>query len=327
MLNNPHIKMQKLINDEEYHLIDQLQKTCNEFDGCNLKLELDYKLATAKMNNSKEDATPEEINEFMCFEGDLLIGYLGICSFGGPNAPLELNGMVHPEYRRQGVFRKLYNLAMAEVKKRQAEMLLLSDRLSYPGTEFMKSIGGILKHSEHEMYLMNQETNDLNSELSKLHFRKASNDDALELARQDAIYFGDENNSNSNDKKNDENNSNSNAENNGDNQGTHPDDLTLPEEEEKKGFSIFLAELDHKPIGKINLERNGSQGGIYGLGVLPEYRGKGYGRELLNFGIRQLKEWNMSTIMLQVVVDNMNALGLYQSCGFEVQSTMDYYGV
>lgn len=365
MIFNPKIKVQQQICDEDYKLIDQLQQICTANDGCNLKLELDYKLASGKQHNqsdttlnnesvnknsskkemldkniskkeilnkntSTKDTSNKEMNEFMYFEDEQLIGYLGICCFGGPKGPLELNGMVHPDYRRQGVFRELYQLAMDEIQKRKSGgVLLLCDRLSDTGLQFIKVMNGVLKHSEYEMYLMENSTNQQNTIQSKLHFRKASNEDALEIARQDSIYFGEENdlglendlrldNDLGLEKELDEEFNQTNID---------PTILTLPEEEEEKGFTIFLAELEGKIIGKINLQLNDTLGGIYGVGVLPEYRNKGYGRAILNFGITQLKEWKASEIMLQVVVDNLNALGLYQSCGFEVRSTMDYYGI
>jgi ribosomal protein S18 acetylase RimI-like enzyme len=59
--------------------------------------------------------------------------------------------------------------------------------------------------------------------------------------------------------------------------------------------------------------------------VLPEYRGRGFGRELLLKGIAKLKEANAREIMLQVAAGNDRALGLYQSCGFVETSVMDYY--
>ncbi|MFC4304303.1 GNAT family N-acetyltransferase [Cohnella boryungensis] len=58
---------------------------------------------------------------------------------------------------------------------------------------------------------------------------------------------------------------------------------------------------------------------------MPEYRGKGYGRATLLKAIDKLKEANAGDIMLQVAVENANALRLYQSCGFVETSTMDYY--
>jgi predicted acetyltransferase len=90
----------------------------------------------------------------MYFNDQQLIGYIGICSFGGSGTPLEVNGMVHPQYRRQGVFKILSELAIAEWKRRNSsDILLLCDRNSTAGQKFIEKIGAEYKQSECEMYL------------------------------------------------------------------------------------------------------------------------------------------------------------------------------
>ncbi|ABR50794.1 GCN5-related N-acetyltransferase [Alkaliphilus metalliredigens QYMF] len=103
--------------------------------------------------------------------------------------------------------------------------------------------------------------------------------------------------------------------------------LILPEEEEKRGMTIYLAEKDQQIIGKVNLQLSTKIGGIYGLGVLPEYRGKGFGRAILMMAIEKLKEANAGEVMLQVAAENANALNFYKSCGFMETSIMDYYKI
>jgi ribosomal protein S18 acetylase RimI-like enzyme len=92
-------------------------------------------------------------------------------------------------------------------------------------------------------------------------------------------------------------------------------------------MTIYLAEIDQNIVGKVHVQLHSGIGGIYGLGVLSEYRGKGYGRSILMMAIEKLKESNASEIMLQVAAENSNALNLYKSCGFMETSTMDYYEI
>ena len=40
-------------------------------------------------------------------------------------------------------------------------------------------------------------------------------------------------------------------------------------------------------IGKIDVSLNKHEASIYGFGVLPEYRGRGYGRQMLGVGQRK----------------------------------------
>jgi len=41
--------------------------------------------------------------------------------------------------------------------------------------------------------------------------------------------------------------------------------------------------------------------------------------------IRTIRAETQKRIMLDVETDNTDAIGLYQSCGFEIKTTYDYY--
>ena len=290
-IKNPSITLKRQLNYREYEDIKSLREYCVKNDNVTLKLELDYKLS--KPLDKSENLN--KINEFMFYDEDMLIGYIGICQFGGET--LEVNGMVHPEYRRKGVFSKLFSLVKEEWHKRNSrDMYLLSDNKSLPGLEFIKRTGAYYDNSEYEMFLNGDPRN--GSDLTELRLRKAINKDVKEIARQNAIYFD-----------------------------VDPEkvDLILPEDEANSGVDIYIAEFEKTIIGKIHLEVSDGIGGIYGLGVLPEYRNRGYGREILIKSVELLKAKKMNEIMLQVAVKNKNALGLYKSCGFEEASMMNYY--
>ncbi|MFD1177633.1 GNAT family N-acetyltransferase [Paenibacillus puldeungensis] len=301
-ITQPWIKLVETLNRDDYERIHKLEEECTKDNAVALKLELDYKLAAT--SDAVSQPGMKNINEFMFFDGPELIGYMGINAFGGGGMPIEVNGMVHPEYRRQGVFKRLSELVIAEWKRGKAgSMLLLSDRKSEAGQQFIRGTGAKYEHTEYEMYLRNDDaaTPTVQQLLPGLTFRKATNADALEINRQNAIYFGEEFDT------------------------TSDEPEFLPEEEEKRGMTIYFAEYGETVIGKIHLELHSGLGGIYGLGVLPEYRGKGFGRAILTMGVHKLKEAGANEVMLQVAVNNANALHLYQSCGFVETSTMDYY--
>lgn len=293
-MQNSYIKLTEYLNQEDYNVINKLQNICSDYDKTTLKLELDYKLAST----DKVILSISNINEFMYFNGKELLGYIGICSFGGSS--LEVNGMVHPDYRRRGIFKRLYQLVKDESLKRSIKcMLLLSDRNSESGQAFLKSIGASYKYSEYEMYLRKDGDSSLtDTDINKITFRKCTNADAKEIARQNAIYFESD---------------------------YDETDMIMPEEEEKRWMSIYLAENKDLIIGKAHLQLTNGAGGIYGLGVLPEHRNKGYGRKILLKAIETLNAKKAESIMLQVATQNSNALKLYKSCGFVEESTMDYY--
>ena len=300
-IKKPWIKLKDTIDHGDYDLINKLQKKCTYEDKITLKLELDYKMGLALENS--EISSVKNMNEFMFFDGEEMIGYIGICSFGFLGTPLEVNGMVLPEYRRQGVFRKLSELVMAEWKQRNlSSILLLSDRKSNSGQKFIKAMGGQYKYSEYEMYLQEVNLKPIERNSCGISFRKAINADAREISRQNQLYFNNE-------------------------ILIQTEDVILPEDEEKRGMLTYIAEKDQQIIGKVNLELTSKIGGIYGLGILPEHRGQGSGRAILMMAIEKLKEMNASEIMLQVATENGNALNLYRSCGFIETSIMDYYEI
>jgi ribosomal protein S18 acetylase RimI-like enzyme len=288
LLNGISICMKQYINEEDYKVIDRLKNICEKKEEMYLKLELDFKLGISETAN--KDNNSDFVNEFLYYKEEELIGYLGIFSFGGEEA--ELTGMVHPEFRRKGIFKRLYDLAASECKRRNFKrILLVCDNKSASGLEFIKAVGAAYSFSEYEMKFLGSYSH---PDSQNITLRKALNSDAEEIARQNGVYFG-----------------------------VTSDILTMPEEEEKRQRITFMIELEGKVIGKIKV--NTDEGYIGAFGILPEYRRKGYGREALNAALKILKDNNINKASLAVAASNKNALNLYKSCGFVEESVMDYF--
>jgi len=305
-ITDMYIKLKSGIDSDDYVLISELKKLCENNDKITLKTELDYKLADSEAGSDKKDIS--RINEFMCFDDKILAAYIGICGFASDTDNLEITGMVHPIYRRRGIFSSLFRLAAFECAKRGTiNVLLLCDKKSLSGQAFLKKIGAAYKHSEFEMYSRSELNNIDDTITTGIDFVKALNKDANIVARLNALLFDEIKLY-----ENEENEKNEN--------------IILPEEEEKRGMKIYFAVKDEQIIGKIHIQLTGGTAGIYGFGILPQYRKKGYGRSILLKAVKKLKEENVSQIMLQVEAGNEAALNLYKSCGFETTSVMDYYG-
>lgn len=288
------IVLKEHLNDRLTGEIHQLQELCKREDNTGLKLELEYKLAAAK-NSVKGPIN--RIDEFLYYYGEVLIGYIGINDFGGGS--MEVNGMVHPLYRRKGIFRRLFSLVMDEWQKRPSKnMLLLTDKKSEAGRSFIASTGASYDHTEYEMILSDDLFEIANKKTKSLILREALQSDALEIAQQNAIYF---------------------------NETLTQQKLIDIAEERRRGFHIFMATLNGKVVGKVHLHLANDEGGIFGLGILPEFRAKGLGRELLLCSVDKLMELGSIKIFLQVDAENDTALGLYKSSGFEEIYSMEYY--
>lgn len=281
-MNNSFIKLKERTDKSDFNDINNLNNACIDYDKIHLKLEIDYKLS----NGEKYGNNMNKINEFMFYDDNKLVGYAGICDFGGDE--IEVNGMVHPEYRRRGIFTRLFSLVKDEFNKRDSKgMLLLSDNNSIGGISFIKRITDDYHHSEYDMNLDMDVIHKEN--FDNLVFRKAAKEDITKIAGENLKFFND----------------------------NDIDGILFD--------STYVLETGNVIIGRVRLEIVDNIGGIYGLEVLPEYRGKGYGRELLIRSINKLKESKVNAINLQVETKNNNALNLYKSCGFKVNYTMDYY--
>jgi mycothiol synthase len=70
----------------------------------------------------------------------------------------------------------------------------------------------------------------------------------------------------------------------------------------------------------------GDKGRIYMLGVDPDYRGKGVGKEVLLAGLSYLKSKGVGIVELTVDSKNKAACALYRSAGFQIETMSLWYG-
>jgi ribosomal protein S18 acetylase RimI-like enzyme len=85
--------------------------------------------------------------------------------------------------------------------------------------------------------------------------------------------------------------------------------------------SIAWVYKDHgKIIGYLNLSINREYGEIKSVGVLPDQRGKGIGRQLISYMLNYLYHNQIPYCHLTVATQNLNALQLYKKLGFRVES-------
>jgi len=290
---NQFICLKGYISKKEYIEINQLQELCSLKDKVNLKLELDYKLNIRK----NSEIGLKNINEFLYYVDEVLVAYLGISCFGSNIG--EISGMTHPDWRRKGIFTKLFELAIDECKNRNFnKLLLLSDGESNSGIEFIKTVNGNYNFSE---YRMKQLKNTFSDSIRSINLRKANNHDGKEIQRQNVKFFND----------------------------VEASDLgvseCLPEEEEILNDITYMVELKGEIIGKIKVEYSENAAFIYGFGIVPDFRGRGYGKAALKEALRLINEKNINEVELDVECKNNTALNLYKSCGFEEKSVMNYY--
>lgn len=264
--------------------IKLLAEICNMHEGLNLKLNWSI----------LEEREQDQTNDFLYYVDGALVGFLPLFSFNSTEA--EISGMVHPDYRRRGIFAALCREARAECQRRSfSKILLIVEAASSAGQAFARSLGTSYDHSEYAMML--EEPRMPARWEERLHFRSATPLDLPLLAHITARVFD------------------------------------LPEHEvswysverlKQADHGLYVGELDGGVIGKIDVSFSAHGGLIYGFGVLPEYQGRGYGRQILARTIQEMLARGQQNITLEVSVTNKNALALYQSCGFKETSSYDY---
>ncbi|MFC5450468.1 GNAT family N-acetyltransferase [Paenibacillus aestuarii] len=277
---------------QELEAVRELWRVCNEAEQIDIKLNW----------STLSTRSPGITNDFLYYENDRVVGFLGIYSF--LSTEVEISGMVHPDARRKGIFSQLVQTAIAECKRRTIpKAIFINERGSASGKAFLSQLGARYSFSEYVMEL--QDADGANSTVplgEDVTLRAAAKEDVDLLVKLNTSGFA------------------------------------MPEENAREYVMqtlegdkerTWIAETgdEHVAIGKIGaLVEGDGRAFIYGFCVLPEYRSKGLGRQILRHTIELLKSREQAkTVKLEVAVENEKALGLYESCGFQMLNANDYY--
>lgn len=288
--------MGKLIKRErlqvqELNEIHLLEAECSKKEQGKLHMKLNWEMLNERIGH--------ETNDFLFYEDEKLVGFLGMYGFGRDE--IEITGMVHPDYRRAGIFTQLVKAAGEECLNRNVNpntivnsMLFVTERQIEGASSFSKKAGASYEFSEYKMERGNEPVQ--YSFPQSVQLRKAESEDREFIATVDELCFG---------------------------RSRDP----LEEIFENVGDlnSTFIGIQSGQRIGKLRAVREENLGGIYGFGVLPELRGKGFGREMLLRAVEGLLQNGAKGITLEVESRNERALSLYKACGFREVTSYDYY--
>jgi ribosomal protein S18 acetylase RimI-like enzyme len=267
--------------------IRALEARCNQADGLNLKLNWDLIQARS----------PEVTCDFFAYAGDDLIGYVAL---DGDGDELELTGMVHPRHRRQGIALALVAAALEECRRRGiAQVLLVSERASASGRAFATPIGGRFSFAEYHMEL--DATPFPAAPASEIQLRRAERADIRQLAEVQARCFAEP--------------------------GAATEELeqSMTRRFDDPGSRYYFAFVRDELVGQIGVLFEADQLYIRGVGILPEHRRRGYGRQMLAATVAAMIAEGQTHFSLDVATDNERALGIYQSCGFHETNVYEYY--
>ncbi|MEI4768148.1 GNAT family N-acetyltransferase [Psychrobacillus sp. FJAT-51614] len=229
--------------------------------------------------------------DFLLYKNNELIAFLALYPFG---STVEVCGMVKPSERRNKHFVTLFKQGMTVAKEKAFKKILLnSPASSREGKAFLSNCGAIYSFSEHQMVWEEQSIKIVDG----FTLRHASKDDLDIRIRLSVEGFG-----------------------------LSKEDAAAMESriESDQDSDMLMIDVDNKTVGKIRVKRENNETWIYGFSILPEHRGKGLGRKVLNKIVKEQSQSGYS-VHLEVETDNGLALKLYESIGFKVVHAQDYY--
>ena len=281
--------------DIEMAEVEQLIEICNKYEGLRMRLD------TEPMRKRPGD----NVYDFLYYEDGKLVGYLALDSFGRKQK--EVTGMVHPEYRRKGIFRTLLEAAKEECLDMGVQKLILvCEENSLSGLAFVDAIGAHHDFSEYEMVLGTFKEKFVFDDRFRFQEANASDLDIIVSIMATDLDEG---------------------------ESIEGLEQWVGKALQDPNRHFYLGRFGGdsvscgEPIGCLRLDEMDKEIGIYAFIVRPDYRGRGYGRQMLEEAIRTIQSRSSKGIMLDVDTNNTNAIGLYRSCGFEVRATYAYYGL
>ena len=272
------------LTPEQTTEVNALVRLCRGYDGIE-----------GILNEESPSPTAEsETNQFLYYQDGILAGILTLPL----GRHIEMLGMVHPDFRRRGIGRALLEAGKAEGRRRNVPtFLLVCEGVSPVAHAFAEATGGTYRFAEHRMKLDPAAFSFSPPPVEPIQLVRAGAADRETLVRLQAIAFED------------------------------------PEEISREWIDIWLPEAKHHLyIGKWNDETVGlvrvafEADCVYlcTFGVLPEYRRRGFGRQILEQAIQEALPEGKA-IFIEVETENDAALSLYHSCGFQSVATFRYY--
>jgi ribosomal protein S18 acetylase RimI-like enzyme len=245
------------------------------------------------------DLTPESAaggsRYSLAWDSDRLVGLLELQG----RHEVEVCLAVAPEDRRRGIGRQLLESAKDLIRNEStAECLLVVDEASTAGRPFAVAMGARYHESEYRLILDERAVPTGREWPTPVTVRQGSADDVDLIARVIATSFDD-------------------AE--AEVKAWVARMLPLP------NHRFFIGSVDGEPIGNLRTNYYGTDIYVTTFGVLPDRRGRGFGRKMLLQTIDRLLVEKWPRVLIEVATDNPNALGLYESCGFRVTTTYGYY--
>jgi ribosomal protein S18 acetylase RimI-like enzyme len=270
-------------SQEQIAAILRLEQKCNAFEPIHWSAGIEHL--------QKKDGD----HAILCYQEDTLVGLLSWYTSDGTTA--NINAVVDPDWRREGIFRSLLLRAKQEIGPLGISTLCYRIPAGSPsGIACVRSLGASFDRSEYAMRFSRPLP--VKSRIADLTLKAAQPDDLEFMVTCLVEAFGDS-------------------------ETWTREYLMRTNEPSRKNY---IASINQEYVGLIRINHlSETTAAIHDFCILPSHQGKGLGREVLMKTVALLLEDHHSHIRLSVVSNNQRALNLYRAVGFDVVSEFQYY--
>ncbi len=273
------------LTDEHIAQVRHLEMQCKHHDGIKRPLFLE------NIMNHQADLP----GYFLCIRDGALIGVL--CIFAPTPTEAEISALVLPSFRRQGIFKHLLAAACQGMHSFGIDTLLfVHEQCASDAKVILSAWPLVYDHSEYMMEFSPGNTRKPIPSDGTIILRPVVRNDLCQISSLSDLTFG------------------------ASASAYAMAHICFHDE----NVLCFCAEQNGDIVGVCSARLEGDILSIFGLGVMPQYQGKGCGRTLLYYVIAQSKAYHKE-ITLEVDSTNERAFSLYTSSGFSTRTQYDYY--
>lgn len=232
---------------------------------------------------------------FLAYQGEQLVGLLTVYA---DDEDVELAILVHPDYRRQGLARKLYANYQAETAKYPiASVIFQTERVFLDKHPNLATAWDLVENTDTETWLGRERVPYQLSQQAELTVSLAQAYHADDIARFQTQVFDSD----------------------------YEVALRYAREAIADADSLlYLLEHSGAVIGSCTVDISTDDNYLYGLAIAPGQQQKGYGTYLVKAVINDLITKNDKTFQIAVEDDNLIAKRLYENIGFTKQTQVVY---
>ena len=280
----------KALNILENSVIDEIrtaEELCRKHDNHAGSISLDLTF------NFKQDLK----SVFLLYDQNKLISVLSI--FAPTRQEAEITAFTIPTYRENGCFKMLFEEAVAEIMRCGIkEILFVCEPASLSGQAVLKKLNARYDFTEYSMKYIEPPLTPVAKSSTREILIEANAENIEEIVVLREKVFGD----------------------------CHDDALAIVGNtfgSDKRKQYVFS--LSGQNVGIVSVFVEDTEASIHGFGIIPKYRGKGLGKEMLLQITKNLISEGYKDIIIEVDSKNQAAFELYKKCGFKVAISYDYF--